>query len=84
MYAGYSVIILISTIFNIAVTRYAQINHYVAFFITLLWTGIVNYFILKKLWTFGKKENSETVKDGDLEDPETENTDEKTYRARNP
>ena len=56
MYAGYSIIIVLSTIFNIVMTKKAQLPHYVAWVITLLWTGIVNYFILKKLWTFGGKE----------------------------
>ena len=53
MYAGYSIIIVLSTIFNFIMTRYAKLPHYVAWIITLLWTGIVNYFILKRLWTFG-------------------------------
>ena len=36
-------------------THCHSISHYVAWIITLLWTGVVNYFILKKLWTFGGK-----------------------------
>lgn len=59
MYAGYSVIIVISTLFNIVMTRYLQLPHYVAWVVTLLWTGIVNYFILKKLWSFGGKEKND-------------------------
>lgn len=55
MYGGYSIIIILSTVFNIAMTQYAELPHYVAWIITLLWTGIVNYFILKKLWSFGGK-----------------------------
>jgi hypothetical protein len=55
MYAGYSIIIVLSTIFNVIMTRYAEFPHYVAWIITMLWTGIVNYFILKKLWSFGGK-----------------------------
>jgi putative flippase GtrA len=55
MYAGYSIIIVISTIFNIIMTRNLQLPHYVAWAVTLGWTGIVNYFILKKLWSFGGK-----------------------------
>lgn len=55
MYAGYSIIIVLSTIFNVIMTRYAKFPHYVAWIITMLWTGIVNYFILKKLWSFGGK-----------------------------
>mmetsp|Transcript_6371 Transcript_6371/g.17350 ORF Transcript_6371/g.17350 Transcript_6371/m.17350 type:complete len:231 (-) Transcript_6371:2348-3040(-) len=55
MYAGYSVIIVLSTVFNIVMTKYVMVEHYVAWIVTLLWTGIVNYFILKKLWSFGGK-----------------------------
>jgi hypothetical protein len=53
MYGGYSIIIVISTMFNIIMTKLAKMNHYAAWIITLLWTGIVNYFILKKIWSFG-------------------------------
>jgi putative flippase GtrA len=53
MYAGYSIIIVLSTIFNVIMTKYIQVPHAYAWIITLLWTGIVNYFILKKLWSFG-------------------------------
>jgi hypothetical protein len=53
MYAGYSIIIVISTVFNVVMTRDLKFSHYFAWFITLLWTGVVNYFILKYLWNFG-------------------------------
>jgi putative flippase GtrA len=53
MYGGYSVIIVLSTVFNILVSRMTSIPHYTAWILTLLWTGIANYFILKKLWSFG-------------------------------
>jgi len=56
MYGGYSIIIVLSTIFNFIMTHNFHLPHYVAWIITLLWTGIVNYFILKKLWSFGGKE----------------------------
>lgn len=55
MYGGYSVIIAISTIFNMVMTKTFHFSHYVAWITTLLWTGIVNYFILKHIWTFGGK-----------------------------
>ena len=58
MYAGYSVIIVLSTIFNVLMTRVAVVSHYVAWIMTLLWTGIANYFILKKLWNFGGNSSS--------------------------
>ena len=69
MYAGYSVIIFLSTIFNIFMTRYAELPHYVAWIVTMLWTGIVNYFILKKLWTFGgsKQQPQQQQPEGDEE-----------------
>jgi putative flippase GtrA len=53
MYAGYSIIIVLSTLFNVLMTKYINVPHSIAWIITLLWTGIVNYFILKKLWSFG-------------------------------
>lgn len=53
MYGGYSIIIVLSTGFNILMTRVIAIPHYMAWITTLLWTGIANYFILKKIWSFG-------------------------------
>ncbi len=84
MYAGYSIIIVISTLFNIAMTRYLQLPHYVAWIVTLLWTGIVNYFILKKLWSFGGKDKKDDEPDGkestkDIESPSpSKNSDQRT------
>jgi putative flippase GtrA len=60
MYAGYSIIIVLSTLFNIVITKYMNMPHVFAWILTMLWTGIVNYFILKKLWSFdgsNKKED---------------------------
>lgn len=61
MYAGYSITIVLSTVFNFVMTRYILFPHYVAFVVTLLWTGIVNYFILKRLWSFGGKDKQEIL-----------------------
>ena len=58
MYLGYSIIIAISTVFNIYMTKVFLLSHYLAWVITLLWTGIVNYFILKKLWSFNGNKSS--------------------------
>lgn len=58
MYIGYSIIISLSTLFNVIMTKFAGLPHYVAWIVTLLWTGIVNYFILKKIWSFGGKQTS--------------------------
>lgn len=55
MYAGYSVIIVLSTLFNMSMTKYMNFSHYVAWICTLLWTGVANYFILKHTWSFGGK-----------------------------
>jgi putative flippase GtrA len=60
MYAGYSVIIVLSTLFNIFMTKYINLPHAIAWMVTLLWTGIVNYFILKKLWSFGGSSTTST------------------------
>lgn len=56
MYAGYSVIIVLSTGFNLYMTKVLFVGYYVAWVLTLLWTGVVNYFILKKLWSFGDEQ----------------------------
>mmetsp|Transcript_18289 Transcript_18289/g.37608 ORF Transcript_18289/g.37608 Transcript_18289/m.37608 type:complete len:256 (+) Transcript_18289:96-863(+) len=61
MYAGYSIIIVLSTIFNYIVTKHMDIPHVLTWVLTLLWTGIANYFILKKLWSFdGNKDEDKT------------------------
>ena len=52
MYGGYSISIALSTAFNMIMARMG-VPHYVAFVFTLLWTGIINYFTLKRLWSFG-------------------------------
>lgn len=38
MYGGYSIIIVLSTLFNIFMTRVATFSHYVAWILTLLWS----------------------------------------------
>lgn len=61
MYAGYSIIIVLSTIFHFVVIEYINMSHIFVWILTLLWTGIVNYLILKKLWSFdGSKDINET------------------------
>jgi putative flippase GtrA len=54
MYAGYSVIIVLSTAFNYVAARAAGpvVPVYAIWIATMLWTGLANYFILKKLWSF--------------------------------
>ena len=55
MYAGYSVIIILSTLFNLVMSRLFadSIAMPMLWLTTMLWTGVVNYFILKRLWSFG-------------------------------
>jgi putative flippase GtrA len=60
MYAGFSGIIVVSTAFNVVMVRIWHMEHYVAWVVTLLWTGCVNYFILKHLW--GSAEGAEDNK----------------------
>lgn len=57
MYGGYSFSIVFSTFFNWLITTKFQAEHYVAYIFTLLWTGGVNYFILKRLWSFTGNKN---------------------------
>ena len=52
MYFAYSIIIAISSAFNFVMTHWLPLTHYVAWVVTALWTGIVNYFILKRIWSF--------------------------------
>ena len=61
MYGGYSISIILSTIANYIMTDWYHVPHYVAWVFTLLWTGVVNYFILKKLWSFGGNNNSSNM-----------------------
>uniref|UniRef100_A0A7S3PXD5 GtrA/DPMS transmembrane domain-containing protein n=1 Tax=Chaetoceros debilis TaxID=122233 RepID=A0A7S3PXD5_9STRA len=71
MYTGYSIIIVISTLFNIFMTKVLMLSHYTAWIATLLWTGIVNYFILKYIWSFdGKKPGSSRDGDSSAEEDE--------------
>jgi len=62
MYFGYSFSIVISTLFNKYMIQMWQISHYFAWLITLLWTGVVNFFILKKLWGSSKIDHKSKVK----------------------
>ena len=52
-YAAYSLSIILSTVFDEVVTKGGGLPHYVAWVVTLLWTGLMNFFILKYSWTLG-------------------------------
>jgi len=52
MYGGYSISIIVSTVSNYAISKMTTVSHYGLWLITMLWTGIFNYYILKKLWKY--------------------------------
>mmetsp|Transcript_18369 Transcript_18369/g.27220 ORF Transcript_18369/g.27220 Transcript_18369/m.27220 type:complete len:211 (+) Transcript_18369:85-717(+) len=54
-YATYSITMVLSTIFDEIATRGGGMPHYLAWVVTLLWTGLVNFFLLKWSWSFGGK-----------------------------
>tara|TARA_A100001035_G_C27526064_1_gene383110 strand:+ start:118 stop:609 length:492 start_codon:yes stop_codon:yes gene_type:complete len=60
-YATYSSSIVISIITNHAIVNYCGISHRDAWIITMIWTGIYNYFMLKKSW--GTKDKNEDKKE---------------------
>eukprot|EP00979_Chaetoceros_neogracilis_P006289 scaffold1269_cov242-Chaetoceros_neogracile.AAC.10 len=45
-------------------TKAMHFTHYQAWITTLLWTGIVNYFILKHIWSFGGPPASDKRNEG--------------------
>ena len=52
MYAGYSISLVLSTLFNLAATKLINLTHYTAWIITVLFTQLMNYFLLKRLWSW--------------------------------
>jgi len=63
-YMTYSSSIIISMFTNLLMVDYLYLSHWVAWVVTLLWTGIYNYFMLKSSWK-GKKQD---LKDQDPSD----------------
>jgi putative flippase GtrA len=61
MYMGYSIIIVLSTLFNLIVSRLFPLPMSVLWILTLLWTGIANYFILKYFWSYGSSSSSSSA-----------------------
>lgn len=53
-YATYSSSIIISMISNYLIVDVFEVSHLLAWFTTMIWTGIYNYFMLKATWK-GKK-----------------------------
>lgn len=52
MYAGYSVTLVLSTMFNLVLTKLIHLEHYKAWIITMLFTNLLNYFTLTRLWSW--------------------------------
>jgi hypothetical protein len=53
MYLGYSISLILSTVFDYVMVDMMDLPHYVAWAVTLLWTGAFNYFMLKRCWKIG-------------------------------
>jgi len=53
MYISYTFVVLLSTAFNVVMVRTMRLGWMYAWVITLVWTGGVNYFIIKQLWGVG-------------------------------
>lgn len=49
-YLTYSSSIVISMVTNHLLVNYLMLSHRVAWIVTMLWTGIYNYFMLKNSW----------------------------------
>mmetsp|Transcript_37196 Transcript_37196/g.57131 ORF Transcript_37196/g.57131 Transcript_37196/m.57131 type:complete len:215 (-) Transcript_37196:996-1640(-) len=67
MYGGYSIILVLSTAFNWVMTHYFSWSHYFGYFVTLFWTGIVNYFLLKFIWKLNLYSRCRTKQEDDDE-----------------
>ena len=58
IYMGYSVTIVLSTILNHVLNRMLKVNLFLLAILTMAWTGVVNYFILKYFWNIGKSSST--------------------------
>lgn len=64
MCTAYGVMLVISTLLNLVLTRMLELKHYSAWTITLIWTNIMNYFLLSHIWSWdwsNKKSNGSFV-----------------------
>lgn len=60
-YMAYSSSIVISMVTNHMLVNLVGFTHRQAWLITMLWTGLYNYFILKSSWKSGNKDASTTA-----------------------
>lgn len=61
MYMAYSVTIVLSTLLNYLLSRVLEVHIFVLAILTMAWTGVANYFILKFFWNIGKRSSSPSV-----------------------
>ena len=61
IYMGYSVTIVLSTILNYILNRILEVNLFLLAILTMAWTGVVNYFILKYFWNIGSSKSKSTM-----------------------
>ncbi len=61
-YLAYAASIILSVVSNYCIVNTLGASHRDAWIITMLWTGIMNYFILKATWK-SKKDVSQFEKD---------------------
>ena len=66
-YMTYSSSIVISVISNHYIVEYFRFSHRDAWVVTMLWTGIYNYFMLKSTWKSSKAKESAKEFMGDSE-----------------
>lgn len=59
-YLTYSTSIVLSMLSNHVISNTLGFSHYQAWFITMLWTGVLNYFLLKASWN-AKSKDRETL-----------------------
>eukprot|EP01038_Epipyxis_sp_PR26KG_P010903 gene10903-14635_t len=64
-YFTYSSSIVISMITNHILVKYLFFTHFQAWIITMLWTGIYNYFMLKASWKSGNAEKEKSSEEND-------------------
>lgn len=65
-YATYSSSIVISVVSNYIIVDVFKVPHVVAWIITMLWTGIYNYFMLKATWKGKKTLAEDNVRDSSI------------------
>jgi hypothetical protein len=66
-YLTYSTSIVLSMVSNHVISNTLQFSHYQAWFITMLWTGILNYFLLKASWNAKSRDKVSNTDDRDVE-----------------